>query len=612
MKRNEPVGSQPENDPLDALLARELRRATGVGPDVRPGEASAPGRDAEVTAEAIDRVVGRAMDRVRQHRAREREPRRGRRRFYAAAAAAALVAAALVAAIVRNERSQAPPPPLVDDRNQTAEPKRENPPSRDKAYGANDSSSSLADVLERPHRDRRELLKRIRRDAPASFAELEELVLSGPRDAAIEAAWLLARARSGAADRRIAELLHRVADHEVAMATLSALAERRDGAATELLSTLFADERAAGHLKRFLAGGARSERVVDIACTSPLVELRTLAISLLSVTAPARAAERVWTELMDHYADASRTPSADAGNEVGAGGADAVAFLRTALPALSSTSRNQLARLVRGDSLRASVRAQRGCSGERLARWLAAARLAESWPLLAALLEVERPTAALIAAAGASHDLRALAYLERFVHLDDARGTAAIHAIARLPGRTALERLTKTYHLKRGAGALSSAAIAALTSALRSRGNETLEHLDHQLARGAREEAIDLLVDVFPDAATPRLVALIDDEGELRDRIVRGIVVRSLGRLRTPQAIGALLDALDEPRLATDAHAALRRLTQRDFGRNPDAWKRWLRASDLLPPVDAESRNRNMNPESTVALKTALWAQEEA
>ncbi len=55
--------------------------------------------------------------------------------------------------------------------------------------------------------------------------------------------------------------------------------------------------------------------------------------------------------------------------------------------------------------------------------------------------------------------------------------------------------------------------------------------------------------------------------------------VESLGEMRAAQAVGPLVDLLENGRLALDVCEALRRITGQDFGTDAARWRKWLEKS---------------------------------
>lgn len=93
------------------------------------------------------------------------------------------------------------------------------------------------------------------------------------------------------------------------------------------------------------------------------------------------------------------------------------------------------------------------------------------------------------------------------------------------------------------------------------------------------------------------LVKLLNDP----DWRVRAAAIAALERLWTPEAVGALVDRLadEDGRLVMDIVMALRRMTDRDIGTDPQDWKIWWNAHGKafkMPPPPSEGGCRLNRP----------------
>lgn len=118
----------------------------------------------------------------------------------------------------------------------------------------------------------------------------------------------------------------------------------------------------------------------------------------------------------------------------------------------------------------------------------------------------------------------------------------------------------------------------ALANELESREEEALQELRRELLSERQVgTTIATLNALFPEAAADELAAVLGDVG----RAARPFVLRGLAELGSPRALEVLVDALDNPRLARSARQHLIRVTRKDLGTRPDAWRRWLEASSV-------------------------------
>jgi hypothetical protein len=206
-------------------------------------------------------------------------------------------------------------------------------------------------------------------------------------------------------------------------------------------------------------------------------------------------------------------------------------FFRVVLPRLRTGERSAIA--ARGRDL--------GEAPARVAAELGRSGVEDAWPLLAALLEARGPEPALMEAAGALGDARAVPVLRRWLCLADARAVAAASALGRIPGREALQALVSAFDASRGAGAL-------LVPALREEVAASLERRSDELCEYLFEAA---------SAARP-------------------VVFRALAELGTPGAVASLVRALGEPELRPLARRHLASIAKKDLGPRPEDWSRWL------------------------------------
>ena len=197
------------------------------------------------------------------------------------------------------------------------------------------------------------------------------------------------------------------------------------------------------------------------------------------------------------------------------------------------------------------------------------------WPLLEAALEVRQVDPIAMRAAGELGDPRAVPWLARRVLLADDRGELALEALGRVPGPESTEVLMRAL--------ASAAAVPAelwpghrerIEVILRERRHESLEYLRRACRRDpGRPFALAVLTDLFADEANRELPRLLREAPPR----VRPLVSRALARLGTPEAIEALLEALESPALRRTARQSLRLVAQRDFGPDPRSWRRWYR-----------------------------------
>ena len=93
----------------------------------------------------------------------------------------------------------------------------------------------------------------------------------------------------------------------------------------------------------------------------------------------------------------------------------------------------------------------------------------------------------------------------------------------------------------------------------------------------ARSQAIRALVKAGPDAVHALKATLHNPrEG------TRWAVARCLARIKTPDALKALVDALDSPDGHDEALEALRSEIRRDIGDDPVAWRDWLQQGGVV------------------------------
>ncbi|MCZ6792352.1 MAG: HEAT repeat domain-containing protein [Planctomycetota bacterium] len=197
------------------------------------------------------------------------------------------------------------------------------------------------------------------------------------------------------------------------------------------------------------------------------------------------------------------------------------------------------------------------------------------WPLLEAALEVRQVDPTAMRAAGELGDPRAVPWLARRVLFADDRAELALEALGRVPGPESTEVLMRAL--------ASAAAVPAelwpghrerIEVILRERRHESLEYLRRACRRDpGRPFALAVLTDLFADEANRELPRLLREAPPR----VRPLVSRALARLGTPEAIEALLEALESPALRRTARQSLRLVAQRDFGPDPRSWQRWYR-----------------------------------
>lgn len=120
-----------------------------------------------------------------------------------------------------------------------------------------------------------------------------------------------------------------------------------------------------------------------------------------------------------------------------------------------------------------------------------------------------------------------------------------------------------------------------------------------------------VLIDFFGDTATLYEVAigwlflglLIEHIRsamlQRRQAYLARALIRTRPELRKEEAIKILIRALEsgEPRVVSNAHRELKRLTNCDFGTDPAPWQRWLKeqqqkTGEEEPSIETEMRDR--------------------
>jgi hypothetical protein len=226
------------------------------------------------------------------------------------------------------------------------------------------------------------------------------------------------------------------------------------------------------------------------------------------------------------------------------------------------------------------------------ARSLAGTGTSEAWPFMEALLTAHGPNVACMQAAGELGDPRAVAFLDRWIGLAGPRGDATVEAIARIPGREAVEHLLGVYQrtLVR-VGSLSPAPRGLVAEALRARASEALTLLREACAaERATSLTVRAFAALFPEEAVPHFCRLAFEA----PAHVRPFIFEGLATIGTQEAVETLLRAMEEPALRPLARRSLIRVAKRDLGARPDTWKRWFKNAA------AKGRRQTMRDPGTV------------
>lgn len=507
-----------------------------------------------------ERVSSFVMRRLEHRRRRLR----GARRLALLLAAAAV----LVAALSLVPRPVSVAPEVTDPSGSSPdgeEPRGAIPEAR------RESEQAAQQLVEKAVRARKEL-DELRTGGPEVVVQLVETAESGDTEHARRAAELLVELGTPLADEAILAQLAGAPDSRLSRWLLGTVC-RRITSGRRLLPRVFEID---GVHRQLLVSLARSrasvfrfviEEVLD--SDSPIPRAR--AWQALAGRSPSQAANRFWLEC-------SRCAQAEMGAP-GTRGLDS--FLATALDGLPGRALRDLLDDVRGGMLRPSRlgrtnRPRAPAWEDRVILALGRCGARAAWPLLAAALETHGPDPVAIRATGQLGDARALPRLKRWLYLSDERGEAAVEAIGRLPGKEALRLLLSVHaEVLSTSPELWPGLEDSLTKALLRRESEVLDLLRTACRSEARQQkAIASLVALFPERAGPELSRLLSDT----PRNAQTQIVDALARLRSPPAIRALLDALEDPALHRSARRSLRRIARRDLGSRPQAWRRWFQS----------------------------------
>jgi len=185
---------------------------------------------------------------------------------------------------------------------------------------------------------------------------------------------------------------------------------------------------------------------------------------------------------------------------------------------------------------------------DRLAAALGESGRHEAWPLLQSRFRTLGPDRVSIDACGALADPHALDTLESWTRLADERGAAAIDAIARIPGDDAIRTLLSIdARLASGTHVWLPAHASNVETALRRRSAEAVRLLVEETLQRGR--------------AAKRAIAALG----------------RLARLDCPDAVQALVEALERPAVRATARRSLARAVGSDLGPRAAAWQLWLR-----------------------------------
>ncbi|MBN1422392.1 MAG: hypothetical protein JXP34_26690 [Planctomycetes bacterium] len=513
-------------------------------------EAGAP---PPASADVVDRLAASVLRRLRWRRIRVRA---------AWGIAASAAATLLLAWILRTPSGTGP----------SLEP----PPEGVVSVEPSPVAPSAAQILEEAIsaisiRDRatQGALQRLRGAGAEALALLVREIRSQDGDRAETAARLLASLGTAAGDEAAVDLALRPPSERILRAILGGLLSRSDLSAERRIRSLLASDPAGAEIVALLdpSDRARAIPLLFDAARSDSPGVRILAVRALASRTPSRAAALfAWT---------AKAWGSGSGEDLGA-------FVSGTLPGQDPRAIRAIAGEIRR-AIRASPSGLRNAAEsaptwiDRLGASLGASAVEEAWPPLAAILEEVGPRPAAIRACGDLGDIRAVPLLERYLLAFNRTSAEAARALGRLRGPQALGVLLAGHRMIRlpadGLPSEIEAARDAIAGALRGRRDETIDLLCANL-RGGQPVGDDIaaLVDLFPDDAAHAIGRVLFTAG----RDVRPLLLRGLADVGSREAIAILVRALEDPGLASMARAHLIRLTARDFGPRPDAWRRWL------------------------------------